>query len=85
MDHAVKATKGGRPWNTLRFENDELECLYHIYTLKIQRFSVIGVVTLEVILFGVMAILSFSYKQIPTIHVSDNLFTIFIFFLLYII
>ncbi|XP_037921658.1 Ca(2+)/calmodulin-responsive adenylate cyclase isoform X2 [Hermetia illucens] len=67
MDHAVKAARG-RPWNTLRFENDELECLYQRYTLKLQRFSVIGVVALVVVLCGVMAALSLVYNQMPTLH-----------------
>ncbi|XP_055390218.1 Ca(2+)/calmodulin-responsive adenylate cyclase isoform X2 [Condylostylus longicornis] len=67
MDHAVKATRG-RPWNTLRFENDELECLYQRYTLKLQRFSVIGVVALVVVLCGVMAALSLIYNHSPTLH-----------------
>lgn len=69
MDHAVKATRG-RPWNTLRFENDELECLYQRYTLKLQRFSVLGVVALVVVLCGVMAALSFVYNYAATFHVS---------------
>ena len=71
MDHAVKATRG-RPWNTLRFENDELECLYQRYTLKLQRFSVLGVVALVVVLCGVMAALSLAYNNAPTFHVSLN-------------
>ncbi|XP_032308862.1 Ca(2+)/calmodulin-responsive adenylate cyclase isoform X3 [Drosophila ananassae] len=65
MDHAVKATRG-RPLNTLRFENDELECLYQRYTLKLQRFSVLGVVALVVVLCGVMAALSLSFNNAPT-------------------
>lgn len=69
MDHAVKATRG-RPWNTLRFENDELECLYQRYTLKLQRFSVLGVVALVVVLCGAMASLSLAYNNAPTFHVS---------------
>lgn len=69
MDHAVKATRG-RPWNKLRFENDELECLYQRYTLKLQRFSVTGVVALVVVLCGVMAALSLTYTRAPTLHVS---------------
>lgn len=71
MDHAVKAARG-RPWNKLRFENDELECLYQRYILKLQRFSVTGVVALIVVLSGVMAGLSFGYNQTPTLHVSNN-------------
>uniref|UniRef100_A0A1B0D254 Uncharacterized protein n=1 Tax=Phlebotomus papatasi TaxID=29031 RepID=A0A1B0D254_PHLPP len=67
MDHAVKAARG-RPWNKLRFENDELECLYQRYTLKLQRFSVMGVVALVVMLCGVMAALSLGYTQTPTVH-----------------
>ncbi|XP_053949645.1 Ca(2+)/calmodulin-responsive adenylate cyclase isoform X5 [Anastrepha ludens] len=67
MDHAVKATRG-RPWNTLRFENDELECLYQRYTLKLQRFSVLGVVALVVMLCGVMAALSLAYNNALTFH-----------------
>ena len=70
MDHAVKATQRGRPWNTLRFENDELECLYQRYTLKLQRFSVLGVVALVVVLCGVMTALSLTYNNAPTFHVS---------------
>lgn len=69
MDHAVKATRV-RPWNKLRFENDELECLYQRYTLKLQRFSVTGVVALVVVLCGVMAALSLTYTRAPTLHVS---------------
>lgn len=69
MDHAVKATRG-RPLNTLRFENDELECLYQRYTLKLQRFSVLGVVALVVVLCGVMAALSFTFNNAATFHVS---------------
>lgn len=69
MDHAVKAAKG-RPWNKLRFENDELECLYQRYTFKLQRFSVTGVVALVVVLCGVMAGLSMTYNHSPTLHVS---------------
>lgn len=72
MDHAVKATRG-RPWNKLRFENDELECLYQRYTLKLQRFSVTGVVGLVVVLCGVMAALSLSYTRAPTLHVSGGI------------
>lgn len=70
MDHAVKAARG-RPWNKLRFENDELECLYQRYTLKLQRFSVTGVIALLVILSGVMAALSLVYNQAPTLHVRQ--------------
>lgn len=70
MDHAVKRAAKGRPWNKLRFENDELECLYQRYTLKLQRFSVTGVVALVVVLCGVMAALSLVYNQAPTLHVS---------------
>lgn len=69
MDHAVKRAAKGRPWNKLRFENDELECLYQRYTLKLQRFSVTGVVALVVVLCGVMAALSLVYNQAPTLHV----------------
>ncbi|KAJ6638235.1 Ca(2+)/calmodulin-responsive adenylate cyclase [Pseudolycoriella hygida] len=68
MDHAVKRAAKGRPWNKLRFENDELECLYQRYTLKLQRFSVAGVVALVVVLCGVMAALSLVYNQAPTLH-----------------
>ncbi|XP_032594400.1 Ca(2+)/calmodulin-responsive adenylate cyclase isoform X1 [Drosophila grimshawi] len=67
MDHAVRATRG-RPLNTLRFENDELECLYQRYTLKLQRFSVLGVVALVVVLCGVMAALSLAFNNAPTFH-----------------
>ncbi|BFG01509.1 Ca(2+)/calmodulin-responsive adenylate cyclase [Drosophila madeirensis] len=67
MDHAVKATRG-RPLNTLRFENDELECLYQRYTLKLQRFSVLGVVALVVVLCGVMAALSLAFNNAATFH-----------------
>lgn len=69
MDHAVKATRG-RPWNTQRFENDELESLYQRYTLNLQRFSVIGVVILVLVLCLSMAALSFSYNRTLTLHVS---------------
>lgn len=71
MDHAVKRAAKGRPWNKLRFENDELECLYQRYTLKLQRFSVTGVVALVVVLCGVMAALSLVYNQAPTLHVCE--------------
>ncbi|XP_016951811.1 Ca(2+)/calmodulin-responsive adenylate cyclase isoform X9 [Drosophila biarmipes] len=67
MDHAVKATRG-RPLNTLRFENDELECLYQRYTLKLQRFSVLGVVALVLVLCGVMAALSLTFNNAATFH-----------------
>ncbi|XP_039498377.1 Ca(2+)/calmodulin-responsive adenylate cyclase isoform X12 [Drosophila santomea] len=67
MDHAVKATRG-RPLNTLRFENDELECLYQRYTLKLQRFSVLGVVALVFVLCGVMAALSLTFNNAATFH-----------------
>lgn len=70
MDHAVKATRG-RPLNTLRFENDELECLYQRYTLKLQRFSVLGVVALVFVLCGVMAALSLTFNNAVTFHVSS--------------
>lgn len=69
MDHAVKTSKT-KPWNKLRFENDELECLYQRYTLKMQRFSVIGVVSLFVIFCMVMVTLSFFYTNMFTLHVS---------------
>lgn len=69
MDYAVKAARG-RLWNRLRFESDELECLYQRYTLKLQRFSVMGVLALIVVLSGVMAALSLGYNQAPTLHVS---------------
>lgn len=62
----------GRPWNKLRFENNELESLYQRYTLKLQRFSVTGVVALVVILCGVMGGLSLGYNQAPTLHVSST-------------
>nr|CCF77365.1 rutabaga adenylyl cyclase [Calliphora vicina] len=78
MDHAVKATRG-RPWNTLRFENDELECLYQRYTLKLQRFSVLGVVALVVVLCGVMAALSLAYNNAPTFHNVFNSFVCLLF------
>ncbi|KAL5276779.1 ADCY1 family protein [Megaselia abdita] len=67
MDHAVKATRG-RPWNTQRFENDELESLYQRYTLNLQRFSVIGVVILVLLLCLSMAALSFSFNRTLTLH-----------------
>lgn len=70
MDHAVKASSRSHPWNKLRFENDELECLYQRYTMKLQFFSVFGVVTLIVILSGIMAALSLGYNQTATLHVS---------------
>lgn len=69
MDHAVKTSKT-KPWDKLRFENEELECLYQRYTLKMQRFSVIGVVTLFVILCLVMVTLSLVFVQQLTLHVS---------------
>lgn len=75
MDHAVKATRG-RLWNKLRFENDELECLYQRYTLKLQRFSLAGVIALLVILSFVMAGLSLFFYQAPTVHVSILCITI---------
>lgn len=70
MDHAVKTSKT-KPWNKLRFENEELESLYQRYTLKMQRFSVIGVVLLFVIFCLVMATLSFVYSNVFTLHVSQ--------------
>ncbi|XP_065083332.1 Ca(2+)/calmodulin-responsive adenylate cyclase isoform X2 [Ochlerotatus camptorhynchus] len=73
MDHAVHAARG-RPWNKLRFENNELECLYQRYTLKLQRFSVTGVVALVVVLCGVMAGLSLGYNRAPTLHNVFNSF-----------
>ena len=83
MDHAVKASSRSHPWNKLRFENDELECLYQRYTMKLQFFSVFGVVTLIVILSGIMAALSLGYNQTATLHVSYsallNIFLIFSF------
>lgn len=69
MDHAVRTTKT-KAWDKLRFENAELECLYQRYTLKMQRFSVIGVVSLFVIFCLVMATLSFFYSNAFTWHVS---------------
>lgn len=69
MDHAVRTSKT-RPWDKLRFENAELECLYQRYTLKMQRFSVIGVVSLFVVFCLVMATLSFIYTNAFTWHVS---------------
>lgn len=71
MDHAVKASRS-HPWNKLRFENDELECLYQRYTMKLQFFSVLGVVTLVVMLSGIMAALSLGFNQTATLHVSVN-------------
>ncbi|XP_063703935.1 Ca(2+)/calmodulin-responsive adenylate cyclase isoform X3 [Culicoides brevitarsis] len=70
MDYAVKAARGRfwNRWNRLRFESDELECLYQRYTLKLQRFSVMGVLALIVVLSGVMAALSLGYNQAPTLH-----------------
>ncbi|XP_055525526.1 Ca(2+)/calmodulin-responsive adenylate cyclase isoform X2 [Wyeomyia smithii] len=78
MDHAVHAARG-RPWNKLRFENNELECLYQRYTLKLQRFSVTGVVALVVVLCGVMAGLSLGYNQAPTLHNVFNSFMCLLF------
>ncbi|XP_055618682.1 Ca(2+)/calmodulin-responsive adenylate cyclase isoform X2 [Toxorhynchites rutilus septentrionalis] len=78
MDHAVHAARG-RPWNKLRFENNELECLYQRYTLKLQRFSVTGVVALLVVLCGVMAGLSLGYNQAPTLHNVYNSFMCLLF------
>lgn len=68
MDHAVKVSRSH--WNKLRFENDELECLYQRYTMKQTRFSVMGVVFLVVALSMAMAILSFVFNQTWTLHVS---------------
>lgn len=70
MDHATVKASRMRPWNQLRFENDELECLYQRYTMKLQWFSVFGVVTLVVVLCGIMAALSLGFTQGPTLHVS---------------
>ncbi|XP_041766991.1 Ca(2+)/calmodulin-responsive adenylate cyclase isoform X3 [Anopheles merus] len=78
MDHAVHAARG-RPWNKLRFENNELESLYQRYTLKLQRFSVTGVVALVVILCGVMGGLSLGYNQAPTLHNVFNTFMCLLF------
>lgn len=79
MDHAVKATRG-RLWHQLRFENDELECLYQRYTLKLQKFSLTGVIAIFVILSGVMATLSLIYHQVPNIHVSKKFFRVLLFY-----
>lgn len=78
MDHAVKTSKI-RPWDKLRFENEELEILYQRYTLKMQRFSVIGVVTLFVILCMVMVTLSLVFVQTLTLHVSMQYSFIFVY------
>lgn len=69
MDHAVKTSKL-KPWDKLSFENEELESLYQRYTLKMQRFSIIGVVSLFVIFCMVMVTLSFFYSNLLTLHVS---------------
>lgn len=69
MDHAVRTSKT-KPWNKLRFENEELECLYQRYTLKMQRFSVIGVVSLLVIFCITMVTLSYLFSSLLTLHVS---------------
>lgn len=68
MDHAVKTSKT-KPWDKLRFENEELECLYQRYTLKMQRFSVIGVVSLFVIFCMTMMTLSYVFSSLLTLHV----------------
>lgn len=68
MDHAVKTSKT-KPWNKLRFENEELENLYQRYTLKMQRFSVIGVVSLLVIFCMTMMALSYVFSKLTTVHV----------------
>lgn len=72
MDHAVK-TSTTKAWDKLRFENEELECLYQRYTLKMQRFSVIGVVSLFVIFCMVMATLSFAYTSSFSLYVSKSM------------
>jgi hypothetical protein len=76
MDHATVKASRMRPWNQLRFENDELECLYQRYTMKLQWFSVFGVVALVVVLSGIMAALSLGFTQAPTLHVSLLIFFI---------
>lgn len=68
MDHAVKTSKT-KPWDKLRFENEELETLYQRYTLKMQRFSVIGVVSLFVIFCMTMMTLSYVFNRLLEYHV----------------
>lgn len=77
MDHAVRTSKT-KPWNKLHFENEELECLYQRYTLKMQRFSVIGVVSLLVIFCMTMVTLSYLFSSLLTLHVSLFLWNFFI-------
>lgn len=66
-------TSTTKAWDKLRFENEELECLYQRYTLKMQRFSVIGVVSLFVIFCMVMATLSFAYTNSFSLYVSSSI------------
>lgn len=75
MDHAVRTSKT-KAWNKLRFENEELECLYQRYTLKMQRFSVIGVVSLFVIFCMTMVTLSYVFSSLLTLHVRIFLINI---------
>lgn len=77
MDHAVKTSKT-KPWDKLRFENEELECLYQRYTLKMQRFSVIGVVSLFILFCMTMVTLSYAYSSLLTLHVSLFKISLFI-------
>lgn len=83
MDHAVKTSKT-KPWDKLRFENEELECLYQRYTLKMQRFSVIGVVSLFVIFCMTMMTLSYVFSSLLTLHVRTQHYFIIFYFILYI-
>lgn len=68
MDYTAELIQS-RSWTKLRFENNDLECLYQRYTLKLHRFSVIGVLALMAVLCGVMAALSLYYTGAPTLHV----------------
>ena len=81
MDHAVKTSKT-KPWDKLRFENEELECLYQRYTLKMQRFSVIGVVSLFVIFCMTMMTLSYVFSSLLTLHVRTFICIIYIYLVL---
>lgn len=82
MDHAVRTSKT-KPWDKLRFENEELECLYQRYTLKMQRFSVIGVVSLFVIFCMTMMTLSYVFSSLLTLHVRTQYYFILFHSILY--
>lgn len=84
MDHAVKTSKT-KPWDKLRFENEELECLYQRYTLKMQRFSVIGVVSLFVIFCTTMMTLSYVFSSLLTLHVRIYMYKFILLFYYFIV